>query len=862
MKLRSYQLTKKLPLVSFCILCVLSFFYFKHHSFHELCLHHRPLLILFLITSILGALFILHLKKLNRQLNQTISVKAHTEKELRKSEERFRGILDTIHDWIWEVNPDCKFTYCSPSIEQFLGYTAEEMLGKTPFDFMPPQEAERAKAEIFSFVEKKQPFENTVSRHINKQGNKIIVETTGSPIKGYNGELLGYRGVNRDITKRKLTEDALANRVIALTKPMVDPGDIAIEEIFNIEKLQQLQDLFAEATQVASIITRPDGTPITRPSRFCRFCKEIIRKNPIGRQNCEKSDALVGCHHPDGPVIRPCLSGGLWNAGASITIGGKHIANWLVGQVRNNTQNEKKVMEYARQIGEDEEEVRKAFLEVPTMSEEQFMKIANALFVFANQLSTSAYQNIQQARLISRQKREKHEIKTRKEQIQKYHEVITRLLTDPRIHSSDSNEIITESLRQATETINVARGSVWFFNANKSKLICNTLYERTMQKQSRGMVLSVKDHPRYFAAIQRKRIIAVHDAPSDPRTFKFTENYLKPLGISSMLDAAIWRDGELIGIVCFEHTAKKRKWKPEEISFAGGISDFIRSVLDSNEMRTRERELVKSKKELESLNRKLEEAISHANILARQAEDANKTKSMFLATMSHEIRTPMNSIIGFSNILAYDTLTAEQTDFVNRIRESGRHLVELINTILDLSKIESGKLELEFCPCPLDSLLEAITTLLKPKATEKHLDFQVVRIGELPDTLQTDPTRLKQCLINLVNNALKFTEKGHVHIKVRSEETEKIPTMVFDVEDTGIGIPEDKQGQIFDSFSQADSSTSRRFGGTGLGLTITKELVEHLGGRITLQSSVGKGSVFSVIMPVAARTRNDEMQPA
>ncbi len=210
--------------------------------------------------------------------------------------------------------------------------------------------------------------------------------------------------VVRDITERKRAKEALERRIIALTSPLDAPEGITFEDLFNLADIQHLQDLFAEACAVASIITRPDGTPITRPSNFCSLCNDIIRKTEKGLKNCYCSDAILGRYNPGGPTIQPCLSGGLWDAGASITVGGRHIANWLIGQVRNEVQDEERMMGYAREIGADEQAFREAFRRVPMMQREQFERIARALFAVANQLSTTAYQNIQQARFITERK--------------------------------------------------------------------------------------------------------------------------------------------------------------------------------------------------------------------------------------------------------------------------------------------------------------------------------------------------------------------------------------------------------------------------------------------------------------------------
>lgn len=171
-------------------------------------------------------------------------------------------------------------------------------------------------------------------------------------------------------------------------------NNIQFENVFILEDIQMLQDLFSNASGVASIITHPDGTPITKPSNFCRLCDKIIRKTEKGLAHCYQSDAMIGRFNPSGAIIWPCLSGGLWDAGASITVGGKHIANWLIGQVRNEILDEERMINYADEIGVDKDDFRKAMNEVPVMSLEQFNNVAKMLFAFANEISEKGYANL------------------------------------------------------------------------------------------------------------------------------------------------------------------------------------------------------------------------------------------------------------------------------------------------------------------------------------------------------------------------------------------------------------------------------------------------------------------------------------
>jgi len=285
----------------------------------------------------------------------------------------------------------------------------------------------------------------------------------------------------------------------------------------------------------------------------------------------------------------------------------------------------------------------------------------------------------------------------------------------------------------------------------------------------------------------------------------------------------------------------------------GAVLGVVIVARDVTEQKRIANELNEAKEFAEKANEVAQAAKEHAQLATRKAEDAVKAKQQFLSNMSHEIRTPMNAIIGFTKVLLKSEFTAKQLEYLSAIKTSGDALIVLINDILDLAKVDAGKMSFEQIPFRMELSIFAMLHLFETKIQEKNLKLKIEYDQDIPKGLLGDPVRLHQIILNLISNALKFTNSGCITMAVKLIEADDESAKIhFTVSDTGIGIEEAKLSKIFENFQQATSGTSRLYGGTGLGLAIVKQLVESQGGKVTVQSEVGVGSTFSfeLIFPI------------
>lgn len=569
--------------------------------------------------------------------------------ELSRSADYLQCLLRTIPDLIWLKDSNGVYLSCNTSFENFFGAKESEIIGKTDYDFVPRELADFFLENDRKAIQAGKPCINEEELTFAETGYRGLFETIKTPMRDGKGNLIGVLGIARDITDRKRTEKALEKRMVSLTRPLNDSEGITFRDLFNLDDIQRLQNEFADATGVASVITDPNGQPITSPSNFCGLCSKIILNTEKGCANCYSFNYLVDHPAREGPSMWRCMSSGLWRAGAGISIGGRHLANWLIGQVRDETLSEKQLLIYMRQLGVDENMAVEAFREVPLMSREQFRKVAQALHTLAKQLSDIAYQNVMQARFISE------------------------------------------------------------------------------RKKAEAQLIEMKE----------------------------------------------------------------------------------------------------------------------------RAEAANRVKSEFLANMSHEIRTPLNGALSMTQVLKNTTLTKEQAEYLQAVTTSMERLTRLLSDILDISKIEAGKIRIVETEFHVRHLENSIFELFSPAAKEKNIDLDFSWSGNIPLRLCGDEARLRQIVFNLVGNAVKFTEKGRVRVDVSflPHDIDSSVIMLVSVSDTGIGITDGQLKEIFEPFVRAEETYARRFQGAGLGLSIVRRLVSLMRGELAIDNGGEVGTVVHVSLP-------------
>ncbi|MFL6290565.1 MAG: ATP-binding protein, partial [Thermoanaerobaculia bacterium] len=399
--------------------------------------------------------------------------------------------------------------------------------------------------------------------------------------------------------------------------------------------------------------------------------------------------------------------------------------------------------------------------------------------------------------------------------------------------AGDLDKALRELAEAAAETLQVERASVWLFDEARTRIDCVELYEMGPHRHSRGMALAAADFPAYFRGLEEERAIVAHDAHRDPLTREFGATYLGPLGIGAMLDAPIRVHGRMAGVVCHEHVGGAREWSPQEQGFAASVADLAAFALEAVEGAAE--------------RRRVEDELRQAK---ETAEAASRAKDHFLATLSHELRTPLTPVLALVSALEADEeLPPRVRQALAVIRRNVELEARLIDDLLDLTRISRGKLELRREVVDLRQLLaHAIEVCCGADLGSDRIRL-ALELGARDHRVWADASRLTQVLWNLLHNAVKFTPEGG-EVRVRSWDEDDGRTLAVEIADNGIGIDPELLPRIFDAFEQTDRQITRRFGGLGLGLSLSRAIVAMHGGTLAAASAgPDRGSAFTLRLP-------------
>ncbi len=884
-------------------------------------------------------------------LNESLDQQVHSRTAaLQESETRFRDLVETTSDWIWEVDENAVYTYASPKIYDVLGYRPEDVIGKMPFDLMPAEEAQRVAKLFGARVLTQEAFANLETINLHKDGHRVFLETSGVPIVDQDGDFRGYRGINRDISGRKQANDELQAsemkyRLLAETatdcifwiapdghflyvspaceqisghRPeefLADPA-LMIRMIHPDERAAYAEHLdhgrVADDAELEYRIVHRDGSE----RWIAHQCGPIYDSdgNYLGRRGAhrditERKAAATEQHRLSEALRQAAQPMLLADPGTRITyanpactalfgytpeeLAGAHVSmlvprddiqtsyaeiarqvrerdSWSGEQIRLAKDGERIPVNLALGSIRDEAggllgfvatylDLRPLYEKTQALqeSEERYRTIlegaADAVVIVSPE-GRFTYANPEAGRLLGYGISELLEIGipeiTPEDEMPASMAVFQKLWTDGALRIEFNRK------RKDGSLVYVELNAIRLPDGNYYGAFRDLSERKEAEMQLRKLSLAVEQSPESIVITDLDAIIeyvnqafCANTGYSRGEILGKSTRVLQSGRTPKETYVALW-DSITHGQVWQGELINKRKDGGEYVELAiitplrqpdGRITHYVAVKEDVTEKKRLGEELDSHRHHLEAL---VATRTAELETARAAAESANRAKSVFLANMSHEIRTPMNAIIGLTYLLRRDYPTPAQAERLVKIDAAARHLLSIINDILDLSKIEAGKLLLDQADFALGTLLDNVRSMILEPARAKGL--RVDMGGDaVPEWLRGDATRLRQALLNYAGNAVKFTSQGSITLRAKLlEESDAGLKVRFEVQDTGVGIAPGILPRLFAAFEQADVSTTRQYGGTGLGLAITRHLAQMMGGEAGADSAPGRGSTF------------------
>jgi len=673
---------------------------------------------------------------------------------------------------------------------------------------------------------------------------------------------------------------------------------LEMKDLLDLAQLQHLQDLFSDATGIASLITTPGGKPLTRPSNFCILCADIIRKTEKGLKNCILSDTELGKQNLKGARIQPCLSSGLWDAGVSINVGGKHVANWLIGQVRSESIDIDKMLEYADEIGADRTQFLEALNKVPIMSVEKFNKIAAMLFSFVNQYSEKANSNLQLKKIVTDYHKKEKELNWERSQINALMNNISDHIYFKDLQSRFTRANLAHAIRFGLSHPDqiVGKCDFDFFSHEHASDAYNdeqTIIEKgiTISKEEKETWPNKPDT--WVSTIkaplfdENGTIIGTFGISRDITEKKKTEQIL--IENEVRLRTIIENIGEGLAILSqrlefvFANPMAEKIFGVRKNGLLGhNIIDFVDRSFEqiiieqfrnrkTSEKTSYEIDIIRPDEEKRSLlvssvprkdfngkyvgfyevftditeRKKDEQIIREKNI---ELQQLNAQKDKLFSIIAHDLRSPFNSFLGLTELMEkelFNMSLLEVQTLATDLNNSATNIYNLLTNLLEWSRLQQGLIGLMPDVLNLSRIVEQSIGILSEVSKLKSIVINI----DIPDdlTVLADPNMLQIILNNLLSNAIKFTpEKGNISISAKI--IDNLAEIL--IADSGIGMDEERISHLFRIDINVSRPGTNGEPSTGLGLCLCKEFVEKQGGEIWVESEVGKGSKFYFTLPI------------